>query len=102
MTAVLHAHTRRLDYHPHVHVVVPGGGINKRRRQWRALRGKAKYLFHHKSLAKVFRARLVQQVLGIHIAYAALTPRARPVFRCCRCQQPLRIAGFIPRPNRSG
>jgi hypothetical protein len=23
MTAVLHTHTRRLDYHPHVHLVVP-------------------------------------------------------------------------------
>ena len=24
MTAVLHTHNRRLDYHPHIHVVVPG------------------------------------------------------------------------------
>ena len=23
MTAILHTHTRRLDYHPHVHVIVP-------------------------------------------------------------------------------
>ncbi|MCP3662940.1 MAG: hypothetical protein GY696_10650, partial [Gammaproteobacteria bacterium] len=26
MTVVLHTHTRRLDYHPHVHMIVPGGG----------------------------------------------------------------------------
>ncbi len=28
MTGVLHTHSRRLDYHPHIHFVVPGGGIN--------------------------------------------------------------------------
>jgi hypothetical protein len=26
MTMVLHTHNRRLDFHPHIHVVVPGGG----------------------------------------------------------------------------
>jgi hypothetical protein len=28
MTAILHTHNRRLDYHPHIHVVVPGGGVS--------------------------------------------------------------------------
>ena len=214
MTAVLHTHTRRLDYHPHVHVVVPGGGINQARRQWKALRGNAKYLFHQNSLANVFRARLlqalqqqglslpaelprkwvvdckavgsglpaltylarylyrgviaesnilsddgtyvtfrykdsqtqkiqtrtlkgeefvglllqhvlpkgfrrardfgflhgnakkllwlVQQVLGVRVQYGPITPRTRPAFRCGRCQQPLRIVGFIPKPRQSG
>lgn len=54
-TAVLHTHTRRLDYHPHVHVVVPGCAIDPRRRQWRKLKGK--YLFNGKALARVFRAK---------------------------------------------
>lgn len=31
--AVLHTHTRKLDYHPHVHVVIPGGGIHKARKE---------------------------------------------------------------------
>ncbi len=35
MTMVLHTHNRRLDFHPHMHVVVPGGGVDKRRRQWK-------------------------------------------------------------------
>jgi len=55
MTAVLHTHSRRLDYHPHCHVIVPGGGIDKRRRQWKKLKGK--YLFNEFALARVFRAR---------------------------------------------
>ena len=58
MTGVLHTHSRRLDYHPHVHFVVPGGGINTRRNEWRKLKGK--YLFNGKNLAKVFRAKLLK------------------------------------------
>ncbi len=33
MIAVLHTHTRRLDFHPHVHIVVPGAVITKKRTQ---------------------------------------------------------------------
>ena len=51
--SVLHTHNRRLDFHPHVHIVVPGGGINKVRREWRKVKGK--YLFNGKALGVVFR-----------------------------------------------
>ena len=57
LCAVLHTHNRRLDLHPHVHIVVPGGGIDDRRRQWRKLKGR--YLFNAFALARVFRARLL-------------------------------------------
>ena len=57
MTMVLHTHSRKLDYHPHIHVIVPDGGVDKFRRQWKKKKGK--YLFSHKALAKVFRARFL-------------------------------------------
>ncbi len=57
MTAILHTHNRRLDYHPHIHVVVPGGGVDKARKQWKKKKGK--YLFNEFALAKVFRARFL-------------------------------------------
>jgi hypothetical protein len=57
ITAVLHTHSRRLDYHPHLHVIVPGGGVNKATRQWKKTRGK--FLFKYTALARVFRARLL-------------------------------------------
>ena len=57
MTMVLHTHSRKLTYHPHMHVVVPGGGVNKRRRQWKKKKGE--YLFNKKAVAKVFRARFL-------------------------------------------
>jgi hypothetical protein len=57
MTMALHTHNRKLDFHPHMHVVVPGGGVDKRRRQWKKKKGK--YLFNKKAMAKVFRARFL-------------------------------------------
>jgi hypothetical protein len=60
MTMVLHTHTRKLDYHPHIHVVIPGGGVDTSRRQWK--KNKGKYLFNKKALAKVFRARFLEEL----------------------------------------
>jgi len=57
MTMVLHTHNRRRDFHPHIHVIVPGGGVDKRRRQWKKKKGK--YLFNKDAMAKVFRARFL-------------------------------------------
>jgi len=56
--AVLHTHSRRLDYHPHVHVVMPAAALDTEKKRWRTKTGKG-YLFNHKALAKVFRAKLL-------------------------------------------
>lgn len=62
--AVLHTHSRRLDYHPHVHLVMPAAAIDADERLWRTKTGKANksYLFNHKALAKVFRAKLLEAI----------------------------------------
>jgi hypothetical protein len=62
--AVLHTHSRRLDYHPHVHLVVPAAAIDAKNRLWRTKKskGKRRYLFNHKALAKVFRAKLLDAI----------------------------------------
>ncbi len=73
MTAVLHTHTRRLDYHPHLHVVVPGGGIDTARRQWKKLKGK--FLFNEFALAKVFRARMIEALNAARIAIPIGAPQ---------------------------
>lgn len=67
MTAILHTHTRRLDHHPHVHIVVPGGGFDVKRKQWKKTKGK--FLFNEFALAKVFRARFLDALnkLGLPI-----------------------------------
>lgn len=59
--AVLHTHSRRLDFHPHVHLVVPAGAIDQKNGLWRTKekKGKKHYLFNHEALAKVFRGKLL-------------------------------------------
>jgi len=57
MTAVLHTHSRRLNYHPHIHVIIPAGGLNTKRRCW--ISHRKRFLFSQRNLAKVFRARLL-------------------------------------------
>jgi hypothetical protein len=66
MTAVLHTHSRRLDYHPHVHVIVPGGCIDQKRKQWKKVKGR--YLFNEFALAKVFRGRFLAAVNAAGLA----------------------------------
>lgn len=73
LTAVLHSHARNLDYHPHIHVIVPGGGINRKRKQWRKL--KDQYLFNEFALARVFRARFIAAVKAAGFKIPETTPR---------------------------
>jgi hypothetical protein len=54
-TVVLHTHSRVPDFHPHMHVVLPAGAIDPATRHWKRKTGK--FLFPHKALAKVFRAK---------------------------------------------
>ena len=42
-TSVLHTHSRRRELHPHLHIIVPNGGYNPERRQWR--KGRKERLF---------------------------------------------------------
>ena len=59
MIAVLHTWGQQLTLHPHLHCVVPGGGLDVHGR-WRAARSKGRYLFPVKAMSKVFRAKYVQ------------------------------------------
>ncbi len=65
-TAVLHTHTRRLDYHPHVHLVAPGGVLHPQKGQWRKVKGN--YLFNHFNLARVFRAVFLKKLHHVGLA----------------------------------
>jgi Putative transposase/Transposase zinc-binding domain len=78
--AVLHTHNRRLDLHPHVHIIVPGGGIDAKRKQWKKLKGK--YLFNAFALAKVFRAKLLHQLSADGLAIPVGMPK-KWVVDCC-------------------
>lgn len=58
MIAVLHSWGQNLSLHPHVHCIVPGGGMDKSGKWQKQIRT-GKYLFPVKALSKVFRAKYV-------------------------------------------
>lgn len=56
MTAVLHTWGQQLWLHPHLHCIIPAGGITPQGK-WKNTRLKGKYLFPQKAMAKLFRAK---------------------------------------------
>jgi hypothetical protein len=58
MIAILHTWGQNMSLHPHLHCVVPGGGLGKEG-SWESIRKDGKFLFPVKALSKVFRAKYV-------------------------------------------
>ena len=53
-TGVLHTWGRQLQYHPHIHYIVPGGGLSKDRTTWQPSR--ANFFVPVKALSPIYRA----------------------------------------------
>lgn len=61
MIAVLHTWGQNLSLHPHLHCIVPGGGVDKDG-NWKNIRADGKFLFPVKALSKVFRAKYCENL----------------------------------------
>lgn len=74
--AVLHTHSRRLEYHPHVHLIMPAAAIDAEKRLWRTKtrKGKSAYLFNHTALAKMFRAKMLHALSQAGLSLPAHYP----------------------------
>lgn len=59
MVAILHTWGQNLSLHPHLHCIVPGGGITAFGK-WKYAKNRGKYLFPVKAMGKVFRARFTE------------------------------------------
>ena len=59
MIAILHTWGQTLSLHPHLHCIVPGGGLTKTGK-WKTAKTQGKYLFPVKAMSKVFRAKYVK------------------------------------------
>ena len=66
LTAVLHTWGQRLDYHPHVHCIVPGGGISPDGERW--VRCRANFLLSVKVLSRLFRRLFLEGLEALHAA----------------------------------
>ncbi len=60
--AVLHTWGQQLSFHPHIHCIVSGGGIDKDKRWKEAVKAKHKFLFPTKAVQEVYRAYFLKQL----------------------------------------
>jgi hypothetical protein len=61
MTSILHTWGQNLNFHPHLHCIIPSGGITIRGK-WKHARGRGKYLFPVKALSKMFRGKFLEKL----------------------------------------
>ena len=81
MTSVLHTWGSALTHHPHVHMIVPGGGISLDGLSWKACR--PGYLLPVRVLSRLFRRLFLEMLAGAHAAgrlqfFGALAKLAEP------------------------
>ncbi|TKG87403.1 IS91 family transposase [Puteibacter caeruleilacunae] len=74
--AILHTWDQQMRFHPHLHFIVPAGGIDKNR-NWKNSKGSSDFLFDVKQLSKVFSARFASKLR--------------------RLKRQNKIAGWVPR-----
>jgi putative transposase/transposase-like zinc-binding protein len=72
MLGVLHTWSRTLIYHPHIHYLVPGGGLSADGRAWIA--ANPKFLLPVKPLGAHFRTLFQTKLRKKHPAFFALVP----------------------------
>ena len=66
MISILHTWGQQLTLHPHLHCIVPAGGLTKQG-QWKHSKTKGDYLFPVKALSVVYRAKYIHH-LRKHVA----------------------------------
>jgi hypothetical protein len=66
ITAVLHTWGSAMMHHPHVHMIVPGGGVSPDGATW--IRAKAKFLLPVRVLSALFRRRMIEALVVAHKA----------------------------------
>jgi hypothetical protein len=66
VTAVLHTWGSALTHHPHVHMIVPGGGLALDGARWVAAR--SDFLVHVNLLARLFSGKMLAMLVNAHAA----------------------------------
>src|ERR1700759_743175 len=66
ITAVLHTWGSALTHHPHVHMIVPGGGLSLDNTRWIAAR--SNFFVHVNVLARLFRGKTLAMLMHAHAA----------------------------------
>ena len=76
-TAVLHTWTRELEFHPHLHLVVTGGGLSSDGEAW--IPTAINYLFPVKVLSRLFRGKFLAALRKAHETGEIRLPRSETI-----------------------
>src|SRR4029079_11156617 len=79
LTAVLHTWGSAMTHHPHVHIIVPGGGLSPDGSRWIACR--PGFFLPVRVLSRLFRRLILDRLAALHAAgqlacHGDLAPRA--------------------------
>lgn len=77
---VLHTHARNLDYHPHIHFVIPGLVINKKEQTCETIT--SGFLLKTKPLAKLFRGKILQALADENFSFPGYLYAKEWVIHC--------------------
>jgi len=58
--AILHTWGRQMQYHPHIHIIIPAGGIDLLKSQW--LQSNDDFFLPVRALSKIYRGRFKEQI----------------------------------------
>jgi hypothetical protein len=72
MLGVLHTWSRTLIFHPHIHYLIPGGGLSPDGRRW--ISAPNQFLLHHQPLGERFRNVFKERLLKEHPDLFKLVP----------------------------
>jgi hypothetical protein len=111
MTSVLHSWGSAMTHHPHVHMIVPGGGLSEDGARWISCR--PNFLLAVRVLSRLFRRLVLQTLIAAHEAgrlqffgaHAALADaNAFAAFLAPLRRSECRVGGdvAIPTPHRPG
>jgi len=88
ITSVLHTWGSAMTHHPHVHMIVPGGGIARAGERWVACR--PGFFLPVRVLARLFRRRFLDKLTAAHAA-----GRLRFFGDCAHLADPSAFAAFL-------
>lgn len=61
--SILHTWGQNLSLHPHVHMIVPGGGFTKEN-EWKTCASNGDFLFPVEALAKTYRGKFMEKLMA--------------------------------------
>lgn len=100
MICVLHTWGQNLGLHPHLHCIIPCGGVDKNGK-WKNIRADGKFLFPVKALSKVFRAKYVAHLrkhkLGSQELFDALFSKEWVVYARRPFAHPSHVVEYLGR-----